>query len=710
MNKLQLLLFSLWFITLSAQAQIGRFQPLPATVNESTPSYSRYGSEIYPTFMGRAFASNMYKADISARTSEIYIRNSNQFYLHVNDTAFFILNDGLFGTISKSNRQERTITQVHVPRVNLPISAVDPFVFADSVLLGIFPDSDQLSTVVAFNVGNTRTKWLQLPIRSSSLSYTQTSHSLLVRDARDSMVYRIDRHLAIDTLGKFDGDLIPRSFYYKGPYAEETREYIAIAGYNFTRLITVNAVYDRRSNQFIRANGIPARQEYVSHFILNDRIITSTPIGLYELNNGQWQPFLSGIDGYITDLFTVNNETYCYSQNHGCFRRRTATGWENVILTGPMGQDWNSTIVSANIVVNKSKYISYDHGRNFTEVPLIKIPNYGPAIYPSTYYDDVWFGTSTDSTGRFSITIRSTDQGVTWVPVMSPGILSTRVATNVRINNSDTLLTSYLGSNGITFAISTNKGISWSRWVFPNIPNSRSGYVQTQGDAVYLFTPSQVLRADNVYGAFSTVLTYNDDMASRLSGYRDTVAIMTTSGLYLSVDKGLNFIFKPHQLTGRCNQLTHKHGRLWSNFGNRLYLSADWGTTWQHVWTPADTLMPNLVDQQGIRRFDLVDTNLYVFGYGGAYRAPVTTPILTSQKLPALGPQALTLHPNPARDRVYINGLAADYNPTVLLINATGQVVRNFKYDSNNGIDISDLPVGIYIVKIDRYQGKLVVH
>ena len=63
---------------------------------------------------------------------------------------------------------------------------------------------------------------------------------------------------------------------------------------------------------------------------------------------------------------------------------------------------------------------------------------------------------------------------------------------------------------------------------------------------------------------------------------------------------------------------------------------------------------------------------------------------------------AFTAHafPNPAKDELTIT---TDYDKgklCVLLINMQGQIVRNFTVDKSRSIDVSDLPSGVYMLKM----------
>jgi hypothetical protein len=62
----------------------------------------------------------------------------------------------------------------------------------------------------------------------------------------------------------------------------------------------------------------------------------------------------------------------------------------------------------------------------------------------------------------------------------------------------------------------------------------------------------------------------------------------------------------------------------------------------------------------------------------------------------------LTLYPNPAKDRVVIEGVEA---AEVQVYNAIGQVVKTVQ--GSNEINVSGLPAGIYSIRVTMNDGNL---
>ena len=75
-----------------------------------------------------------------------------------------------------------------------------------------------------------------------------------------------------------------------------------------------------------------------------------------------------------------------------------------------------------------------------------------------------------------------------------------------------------------------------------------------------------------------------------------------------------------------------------------------------------------------------------------------STSILTGVFIPEK--YAVTIFPNPAKDKLYINHFSNGVN-TIQLINSMGNIVKTVKsQSSNNEIAVEDIANGIYIVRI----------
>lgn len=154
---------------------------------------------------------------------------------------------------------------------------------------------------------------------------------------------------------------------------------------------------------------------------------------------------------------------------------------------------------------------------------------------------------------------------------------------------------------------------------------------------------------------------------------------------------------------------------------NHLYFSSDaqvYSTTLSNIegYTQIITLTPQ--GAYGIYGMDVIDDKLYIADAGN-YVSPGTAFIYSTTgtqlashtvgvipnsfykaegnlSTPALNSQALTLYPNPASDRFFINTNA---NPEIAITDITGKQILKTHY-TTEGVNISNLPKGIYMVSI----------
>ena len=73
---------------------------------------------------------------------------------------------------------------------------------------------------------------------------------------------------------------------------------------------------------------------------------------------------------------------------------------------------------------------------------------------------------------------------------------------------------------------------------------------------------------------------------------------------------------------------------------------------------------------------------------------------------PSTGSEALVVYPNPANDRIRIEGLEAGNE--VQLFNAVGELVKTVKIDENSEIIITDLASGLYLVRFGHASVRFV--
>lgn len=109
---------------------------------------------------------------------------------------------------------------------------------------------------------------------------------------------------------------------------------------------------------------------------------------------------------------------------------------------------------------------------------------------------------------------------------------------------------------------------------------------------------------------------------------------------------------------------------------------------------PSGSLLLNYKDNSS-RNFSLSDVKKLVFDAS------------TGGK-PGLLSQELTLCPNPAKDKIYVYGLSADIT-NVKVFSVDGQcVISSNVASANNGVDVSGLVPGVYLVKVNSTVIKFV--
>lgn len=67
----------------------------------------------------------------------------------------------------------------------------------------------------------------------------------------------------------------------------------------------------------------------------------------------------------------------------------------------------------------------------------------------------------------------------------------------------------------------------------------------------------------------------------------------------------------------------------------------------------------------------------------------------------------VTVFPNPAKDRITINGLG--HGETANIFNAIGQLVMSVTVDAGNEIDVSNLPSGLYLIHFGNSAARFVI-
>ena len=66
------------------------------------------------------------------------------------------------------------------------------------------------------------------------------------------------------------------------------------------------------------------------------------------------------------------------------------------------------------------------------------------------------------------------------------------------------------------------------------------------------------------------------------------------------------------------------------------------------------------------------------------------------------GFETINLYPNPANDKIHIEGLEGEHE--IQIYNAFGMLVMTTTLQGDSEINISDLPTGNYLMRIDNHR------
>jgi len=82
---------------------------------------------------------------------------------------------------------------------------------------------------------------------------------------------------------------------------------------------------------------------------------------------------------------------------------------------------------------------------------------------------------------------------------------------------------------------------------------------------------------------------------------------------------------------------------------------------------------------------------------------------MKATKIESVNTQMVNIYPNPAIDRIYIEGIGS--KPAMLsIVDLNGKLTLTTQVANKDGININDLKSGIYSVKLNGMIFKLVVN
>jgi hypothetical protein len=200
------------------------------------------------------------------------------------------------------------------------------------------------------------------------------------------------------------------------------------------------------------------------------------------------------------------------------------------------------------------------------------------------------------------------------------------------------------------------------------------------------------------------VTTFVDTLKNlKVIGRGDSIGIVADGYAASSVDGGITYVRATLPASGPFRSPTHHFGAYWVVQSNRLYRSLDQMQTWEQIWTPADSLPINIYNFQGVNQIGFSDSMLFVFGFGGSYRAKFNPDIVTGldwQPLARPDGERLVVYPNPSSEsqKITLKVPPTFIGQRIEVFNSTGQQVQTIIAPEPE--QQLDLPKGIYMLKV----------
>lgn len=468
--------------------------------------------------------------------------------------------------------------------------------------------------------------------------------------------------------------------------------------------------------------------------LANDGLIVYVGSGIGKIyssidTGATWVESCSGIptSAYVSSLMINNNKIYAGTYKGLYVSTNNGLNWSlaNSIFTNV----YIYTIAACGTTIFASSvnglYKSIDDGATWNPV--------GNGI-PTDIYALAVKGTNIFASTKAQVFL-STNGGSSWISKSGNGLCCSEV-NSIAVNGNYVFAAN---SDGVFR--SANNGTSWT--ACPNIFWGKA--LATCGSK--LITKSNGIEISTSYGSsWSLGSGTGNSNIFCFAGNDTTVYAGTNNGIYVSTDGGYTFGAKESRsywdiyaigvsgsnaflgAHGHTDGLTYYPGGLYLYNGtsavavtngltnidvnaiivfgiyvfvgtdNGVFLSSNNGAN----WTPINT---GLTDTY-IRSFAICGDTLYAGTHQGVWKRSLSEMVVVVGTNDDLSQNKLLIHPNPASTSITVENIPTGNNNKLSVYNIQGElIIQKQLYQEKTEINISNLPNGIYILKIEGFDG-----
>ena len=466
--------------------------------------------------------------------------------------------------------------------------------------------------------------------------------------------------------------------------------------------------FDKLSQIFITDTiGLQSQYGFMSY--RNNEIAYLTYHGLYKRLGSTWALAAPFIDSSAECYFDVRGMNYFIGGYPNNLYQKVGLDWIPYPFPNILKPFTGTFHLNPRYLFFPSQHLSFDLGDHYFKINRPIVGNDELETNSTSFYEDIWFARNSFNS------YYSTDLGTTWTPVTVASTTRRLMAVNSRLGQSDSLLSVYYAAPQTTrLALSTDKGRTWRAKSFIGVPTWGGSTLFTVGSRIFLYNRDKIYRAENTNSPFVT--TFVDTLKNlKVIGHGDSIGIVADGYSASSVDGGITYVRASLPATGPFRSPTHHFGAYWVVQSGRLYRSTDQMQTWQQIWTPADSLPINIYNFQGVNQIGFADSMLFVFGFGGSYRAKFNPDIVTGldwQTLARPDEERLVVYPNPSNAATELNfrlePALLGQQLTISLRDAVGKTWAEQQSIATevNTQSTKGLPLGIYSLVVRWLGGQ----